>query len=90
MLDVHCNYRNKYADTLCPLCLVDQDTQQHLMVCTVLEESDVVVEVPVYEQLFQSNVDKLCQIATILKKKFEKRQEVLKNNTTSVVHVNHC
>ena len=90
MLDVRCNYRNKYADTLCPLCLVDQDTQQHLMVCTVLEDSEVVVEVPVYEQLFQSNVDKLCQIATILKKKFEKRQEVLKNNITTVVHVNHC
>ena len=59
------------------------------MVCSVLDKSEIVQEVPVYEQIFQSNPQKLSHIATILRKKFEMRQEVLKNNTTSVVHVNH-
>ena len=89
MLDVRCNFKNKYSDTLCPLCKADQDTQQHLMVCSVLEEPDVVREVPLYEELLQNNTKKISQIATILKRKFERRQELMKNNTTTVVHVNH-
>ena len=89
MLDVRCNFKNKYSDTLCPLCMADQDTQQHLMVCSVLEEPDVVQEVPLYEELFQNDTKKISQIAIILKMKFDKRQELMKNDTTTVVHVNH-
>ena len=89
MLDVRCNFKNKYSDTLCPLCMADQDTQQHLMVCSVLEEPDVVQEVPLYEELFQKDTKKINQIAIILKMKFDKRQELMKNDTTTVVHVNH-
>ena len=89
MLDVRCNFKNKYTDVLCPLCKADQDTQQHLMVCTVLDDAEVVDKIPLYEHLLQSEPMKLSETASILKKKFERRQEILKQNTTSVAHVNH-
>ena len=88
MVDVRCNFKNKYVDTLCPLCKSDQDTQEHLMVCTVLRDTEIVEEIPLYEYLWQKDINKLSQTASILKKQFEKRQEMIKLNTTNVAHVN--
>ena len=81
MLDVRCNYKNKYIDILCPLCKSDQDTQQHILVCSVLKGEEIVGEIPLYEYLWQRDTSKLILTASILKKRFEKRQKILKQHT---------
>ena len=70
MLDVRCNYKNKYIDILCPLCKSDQDTQQHILVCSVLKGEEIVGEIPLYEYLWQRDTSKLILTASVLKKKF--------------------
>ena len=43
MMDVRMNYYGQHADTLCPLCDSERDTQEHLLVCTELATSNSVV-----------------------------------------------
>ena len=40
MVECKDNFKNRYKDTdlLCPLCLVANDTQQHMLECNVLGE----------------------------------------------------
>ena len=80
MLDVRNNFKGQYThtDTLCPLGCLDEDTQQHLLVCDELNEThSVVSEVPVYEHLFCDTLEKKLNIARILKSQLKKRKKLL-------------
>ena len=81
MLDIRTNYRGQYldTDTLCPVCLKEEDTQQHLLVCDQLCESETIVkQVPEYSDLFGENLDKKLLISRVLRKHFQARKKVLK------------
>ena len=75
MLDVRKNFEGKHSNTLCPLCEVEADTQQHLLVCEELEVSGAIVDSPPeYENLFASGLDEKLSISRILKEKFKIRK----------------
>ena len=44
MLEVRKNFEGKHTNTLCPLCEVEPDTQQHLLVCEELVVSGAIVD----------------------------------------------
>ena len=77
MLDVKSNYKNKYVDLLCPLCFMESDTQQHLLVCDKLEDASLVSRIPEYKDLFDNDVAKIIGVANILKSKLVRRQKKL-------------
>ena len=59
MIDVRANYSGGCADMSCPLCKVEVDSQRHLMNCKNLDgESDLVSEMPKYEDLFGTDIKK--------------------------------
>ena len=37
------NYSNRYDDTLCPVCNVENDTQEHVFKCTKLQQSKNII-----------------------------------------------
>ena len=80
MLDIKCNYRGKYSDVICPSCKQEDDTQQHLLVCSSLN-IDVVVagSLPDYNDLFSENLSKQVQLSSILKACYDERIK-LKND----------
>ena len=77
--EIRANYGNRYGDNLCPLCKVCEDTQEHLFVCSCLSKgSELVTNIPRYEDLFSEKLEKKVRIARIMKKKLEERNKVLK------------
>ena len=69
---------------LFPLCRdVDSfDNQQHLLKCTSLMNSNIILlEGPVYDDLFFNYVKKQSAVASVLLAKFTKKKELLKKKT---------
>jgi hypothetical protein len=57
---------------------MDEDTQQLLLVCEELKETDALVsEVPLYEHLFGNDLEKKLNISRILKSKMKERKKIL-------------
>ena len=79
MIDVRCNYRGKYTDTLCPLCVKGEYSQPHLLVCEKLgENTDIVTDIPEYETIFQYDLEQKMNTSRILKTQFDKRKKQIK------------
>ena len=80
MLDVRMNYSGHHADTLCPLCDSERDTQEHLLVCTELATANSVVSAtPEYKELFGEILEHKISISRILNEKFSFRKKLIKN-----------
>ena len=80
MLDVRMNYSGHHADTLCPLCDSERDTQEHLLVCTKLATANSVVSAtPEYKELFGEILKQKISISRILNEKFSFRKKLIKN-----------
>ena len=79
MLEVRKNFEGKHTNTLCPLCEVEPDTQQHFLVCEELVVSGAIVDcLPDYQNLFGNELkEKIC-IARIMQDKFNLRKIKLK------------
>ena len=81
MTDVKINFRERYEDSLCPLCKTEQDSQSHLFYCNVLIEKckelheNQEVE---YEDIF-STKDKQIEAMKLLSKIWEIREELILN-----------
>ena len=81
MVDVRTNYREKYFDTSCPCCGLEEDTQEHLLRCYKLEETGCIARTNLnYEDLFKSDVTNQLAISRILRTKFGTRNKK-KNHT---------
>ena len=79
MIDIRCNYGGKYTDTLCPLCVKGEDSQPHLLVCEKLDENtDIVTDIPEYEEIFQYDLEQKMNTSRILKTQFDKRKKQIK------------
>ena len=56
MIDVRANYRDKYWDTICPCCCLEEDTQEHLLSCHMIDEEGAITDnLPNYQDLFGNN-----------------------------------
>ena len=75
MLDLKCNFQNSHSDLLCVACKEEEDSQEHLLECKVLNDENTVVDkVPIYADLFEDNLDKKIAVSSLLKKSFMKRK----------------
>ena len=83
MLDVRENFKNKYTKTStltkCPLGCADLDNQEHLLLCTKIENSSLISMKyqPNYQDLFSQASDKQIKIGIILQERLEKRKIIL-------------
>ena len=79
MIDIGANFSNKYGEkSKCKLGCDSLDTQQHLLVCNELSESDLVAADDEYEysDLFSSKVENQLKIAAILESRLKRRKEI--------------
>ena len=78
MLEVKGNYRGKHKDIICPCCKLEEDHQHHLLVCSKLNTvSDLVGQLPEYDDLFGSNVLKQAEVTRMLRQKYNIRQTLI-------------
>ena len=71
MVDVKMNFRNKYADTLCPVCKTVgvEDSQEHVMECVqLLNNKNILVNREIkYSHIFDSvSGSRLLQLGCLI------------------------
>ena len=77
MFNVRNNFRNNYkqTNTLCPLCEVEEDSQQHLFHCSVIH-NQTQRPTTAYEDIFSIDSDTLLMVAKDLKGIVAAREEL--------------
>ena len=95
MLDIHCNFKKGKSDLLCRKCLLDNETQEHLLSCPALSDNSILTSsnVPKYDDLFSQSIDKIETISKILLQKFNQLHQVHRSTpcaATKVPHSTHC
>ena len=73
MLDVKANFKAGRTDLSCRLCLIEEETQRHLLKCSELKDSSIVTgsTVPEYDDLFSTECEKVEAIGRVLLQKFD-------------------
>ena len=80
MLDMKVNYQGSHNNLLCELCGKHEDSQQSLLICEkLMDPNEIVIELPVYEDLFSQDVQRQMHISSILKKKFDLRNKLIQD-----------
>ena len=64
MFDVRTNFRNNHACTSCPLCGVEEDTQEHLFNCIMIKKEHT-AEIN-YSDIFYNDCDILLNVVSEL------------------------
>ena len=75
------NYGLSLQDKCCPVCkdINAEDTQDHLLVCDALMNNNQMVdEVPEYQDLCCDKIEKFVKIMRILQSNYNKRIDILK------------
>ena len=74
MLDVKANFKVGKTNLRCRKCLMEEETQKHLLECPELMDNSVMIgsSNPKYEDLFSTDMDKVEVIRKILLQKFHK------------------
>ena len=89
MLDVSANYPSKSASKFCRLARDEEslDKQEHLFSCiNVINEHQLIRNIPMYGDIFGDDVEKMVEVATLMKENFKRRKDILKKKKKS--HVN--
>ena len=79
MIDIGGNFSNKYGErSKCKLGCDSLDTQQHLLECKELTESDLVAadEELAYSDLFSNKVENQLKVAALLESRLKRRKEI--------------
>ena len=79
MFNVRNNFRNKYrnSDTLCPLCKLEEDSQEHLFQCTKLSHDDHNTQ---HNDIYSNDTNKLLQVGSTLSKLCSEREEICEDD----------
>ena len=80
MVEVKTNLRNKYNDLSCHVCKLTDDTQQHVMECTILlSRSNIMVsDMTRYSHIFSEDIEKHKVAIETFKAFWNDRKEYLK------------
>ena len=72
MLDLKANFKTGKTDLSCRKCLIEEETQKHLIECSELKDNSLVTDsnVPEYDDIFSTERDKVEAIGRILIQKF--------------------
>ena len=81
MYEVRENFKTKFGNNLlCPLCQIENDSQEHLLKCRILKhmvkelrDNDTIK----YEDIFDEDVDKVTKAADLLIKVTEERDFII-------------
>ena len=91
MVDVRVNFKNRHSDTICPVCGLSEDEQNHVLECKVLLSniSDITTEKVEYEDIFHCDISKQTNILRIFHKLWKKRNQIMKQgrHPLTVSHV---
>ena len=82
MYSVKCNFKNQYnGNYICDLCKIEDDTQEHLLQCKVLQYfvPEILSSNVWYEDIF-GNIDKIIPASKLLNKVCKERDLLLKLN----------
>ena len=78
MLEQKGNYSGKHKEIICPCCKLEDDHQQHLLICKKLNTGGTLVgQLPEYDQLFGNNLLKQIEISRIMRQKYNLRKSFL-------------
>ena len=72
MLEVADNFKSGKDNLLCRCCRKHSETQKHLLYCESLLDNGLVADLPMYEDLYSEEADRIENISNILIDKFEK------------------
>ena len=79
MLEIKANYENKHENKLCVACNKTSETQEHLLLCAKLWDSNVVTDtLPVYSDILGTNAENILKISRLIKSAFEERKLLMK------------
>ena len=82
MVEVRTNYGGSHPDLRCPLCMMEHDTQKHLLECVKLDGVGELVSVlPEYEDLFSRKLEPKVKVSRILRARFLKRKQMMKKES---------
>ena len=84
MFECKNNFRKKYKDSLCPLCLKEDDTQEHLFKCDVLHDTTPEEDLP-YDDIFSKDEDKLYKIILYIQDLISKRDLTIQRRTQHII-----
>ena len=79
MVDVKCNFKNKFADLDCPLCKISPDTQEHLLKCEKIQEKNIEIKnnkTCEYKDIFKPDTTKMKETVELLTKAMKIRNEL--------------
>ena len=82
MYPVKCNFRNQYLNnTLCNLCKIEEDRQEHLLECKVLEHfvPEIQKTNVQYKDIF-GTIEQIIQASKLLLKVCKERESLLSLN----------
>ena len=85
MLFIRDNYSNQYkkSELFCQSCLDNntRESQWHVFSCLSLSSGELSSENICYQDLFEHNLEKQILVSRILKRKLDKRTEILEKRT---------
>ena len=76
------NYKEMYKNnTMCDVCKLHECTQKHLLLCPkLLEENELVTEIPIYENIFKDDIKEQKYVAEIMMENLRIKQCILKDS----------
>ena len=75
MVNVRNNYKNRQGDLRCPLCEQDVDTQEHLLACEKIHQSEPGVS---YDAIFEDDREDIRETFDVLKNSLTLREDMLR------------
>ena len=73
MTDVKCNYKGKYESYECEICIKEEESQKHILICEKLNEKyEIKIE---YEEIFHGSVKNKIEIARRFIKNLKNREK---------------
>ena len=88
MIDIRDNFKNGKSDLKCRACNVEVEDQPHLLRCTKLvENGEIVQDIPNYSDLFGEDAAKIAAVSRILQRKFTLLKSFNNQSAPSTVSV---
>ena len=95
MLDIKGNFKVGQSDLKCRQCCKDEETQDHILTCSILNENSAlpVSDSIVYQDINGTNINKMTRVSKILMENLKKLHQVHSSTsaaTNNIVITNHA
>ena len=83
MLDIKGNYKFGQSNLLCRACHQAEESQEHLLECSELQNNEVVINSFNYIDIFGSDEIKISEISKIIRQKLKRLQTIVNTSNGS-------